>query len=394
MTNASFKIVIRKDRPKKDGQYPICLRVIIGRKPKLIPFPFSCFDKDFDSIKEIVKKSDPLHYQKNLLIQKTINKANKIKFDFAIEEKKLSLNEFEKVFKNDNYGSKSFYEYIEYLIEKRETELSNDTILFYRKQLSKLRKFRPALTFSEVNGDFIYAYKNYMIRTLKNKEITWYKALEFLKRICNRAYKEKKINEHPLRDLEIKRPKGDSKHLTIDELNKLLTLYQSGELQANLQNVLRYFLFACFTGMRYQDMKDLRFTHIKEVDSRLFLDFIQHKTKKQSIIPVFDQVNDLLPEKQFEHQRVFRVKCNQDTNRKLKEIMNIAEIDKRITFHSARHTCSNALYGLNTNIDTRCMILGDTKEVINNHYTETDLNLLWNAMDNYSKVLTCNTLQK
>jgi len=40
------------------------------------------------------------------------------------------------------------------------------------------------------------------------------------------------------------------------------------------------------------------------------------------------------------------------------------------------------------------MILGDTKEVINNHYTETDLNLLWNAMDNYSKVLTCNTIQK
>jgi hypothetical protein len=164
MTNASFKIVIRKDRPKKDGQYPICLRVIIGRKPKLIPFPFSCFDKDFDSVKEIVKKSDPLHYQKNLLIQKTINKANKIKFDFAIEEKNLSLNEFEKVFKNDNYGSKSFYEYIEYLIEKRETELSNDTILFYRKQLSKLRKFRPELTFSEVNGDFIYDYKNYMIQ--------------------------------------------------------------------------------------------------------------------------------------------------------------------------------------------------------------------------------------
>lgn len=387
MTNASFKIVIRKDRPKKDGQFPICLRVIIGRKPKLIPFPFSCFDKDFDSVKEIVKKSDPLHYQKNLLLQKAVTKANIIKYDFANRELILSLTEFEKVFKNENYGSKSFYTYIEELIEKRDNILSNDTILFYRKQLSKLRKFKPELIFNDVNNSFVEDYKKYMIHTLENKEITWQKGLEFLKRICNSAFIEKKINEHPLRNLKIKRPKGDTKHLTIDELNKLQTLYQSGELQANLQNVLRYFLFACFTGMRYQDVKDLRFTHIKEIDTRPFLDFIQHKTKKQSFIPIFDQVKDLIPEKKFEQQRIFGVKCNQDTNRKLKEIMKIAEIDKRITFHSARHTCSNALYGLNTNIDTRSKILGDTKEVINNHYTETDLNLLWNAMDIYSKVL-------
>jgi integrase len=387
MTNASFKIVIRKDRPKKDGQFPICLRVIIGRKPKLIPFPFSCFDKDFDSVKEIVKKSDPLHYQKNLLLQKAVTKANIIKYDFANRERILSLTEFEKVFKNENYGSKSFYTYIEELIEKRDNILSNDTILFYRKQLSKLRKFKPELIFNDVNDCFVEDYKKYMIHTLKNKEITWQKGLEFLKRICNSAFIEKKINEHPLRNLKIKRPKGDTKHLTIDELNKLQTLYQSGDLQANLQNVLRYFLFACFTGMRYQDVKDLRFTHIKKIDTRPFLDFIQHKTKKESIIPVFDQVNELLPEKQFEQQKVFRVKCNQDTNRKLKEIMIIAEIGKRITFHSARHTCSNALYGLNTNIDTRSMILGDTKEVINNHYTEQNLNLSWDAMDKYSKVL-------
>lgn len=394
MTNASFKIILRKDR-QKNGEFPICLRVIINRKSKLYPIlKYSCLEINFNPDKEEVKKTDPQHYYKNNLIQKSLNKANKIKYDYAIEEKILSLAEFDKVFSNDNYGSKSFYDYIEYLIVKRENELSPDTLDHYRKQLSKLRKFRANLTFSDVNDDFISAYRTYMMKNLKNKEITWNKGLEFIKRICNIAYKEKKINENPVRNLEIKRLKGDTLHLSLQELKQLHVAYQTGSLPKGQMNVLRYFLFACYTGMRYRDVYDLRFTNLKTVNEAVYLDFKQHKTNKLSFIPVIDQAKELIPLIHFDQQKVFMVYANQYTNKVLKKIISDAEISKRITFHSARHSCSNALFELGIDSEVRCMIIGDTKEVISKHYTSENLNMKLAALTKYSQAMKDTGLQK
>lgn len=384
MTNPHFKIILRKDFLKKNGQYPVCLRITSGRVPKLFPLGFDVLLADFDQGKFKVKKTDPFHFQKNQLILKAETKARNIAFDYAMNDKNLPLDEFTRAYTNDNYGSVSFYDYIEYLIIKRDNELSWDTIEYYKKQLSKLQKFRSTLTFGEVNEDFIFSYRDYMVKQLKNTEITWNKGLEFVKRVCNQAYKEDKIKANPFKNLPIKRLKGNYGHLTVDELISLDKIYQEQTLPANLQNVLRYFLFACYTGLRYRDILDLRFVEVKTVENITFLNFMQHKTKKATIIPLIDQAKELIPVMEFEHQRVFNVKTDQDTNRKLKEIMIKVEIKKRITFHSTRHTCSNALFTLDVPLDVRCMIIGDTKEVVTAHYTAEDINIKLKALNKYS----------
>ena len=375
MATAHFKIIIRKDRPKKDGQYPVCLRATIDRKSKLFPLSFDCYDKDFDSLKEIIKKSDITHYRKNLLIQKANNKASQIKFDYAIEDKYLTLAEFDRVYNNDNYGSVSFYEYIEYLIRKRETTLAPDTIDFYKKQLSKLRRFRPVLTFGEVTEEFLYSYRDYMINDLANKLITQYKCLEFIKRVFNQAWKEDKIKTNPFKNFPIKRLKGTTEHLTLDELTTLNNLYLGFTLPKSEQNVLSYFLFSCYTGLRYGDVYALKYDSIKTVQNIHLLDIVQHKTSKPIMIPLIKQAAELIPGNGLQYQKVFNVLVNQKTNFHLKEIMKKALISKRITFHSARHTCSNVLYGLGVPLEIRCMIIGDTKEVVIGHYTEENINL-------------------
>ncbi len=387
MNTASFRIMIRSDRPKISGEFALCIRVTIARKFKLFPIGFDVLPKNFDQGKSQVKKTDPFHFQKNQLILKVETKARNIAFDFAMNSKTLTLGEFIKAYTNDNYGSVSFYDYIEYLIVKRDNELSTDTLDMYRKQISKLRRFRPTLTFSEVNDDFISDYRNYMIKKLNNKEITYYKCLEFVKRICNRAYKEKKISENPLRNLEIKRLKGDSNFLTLEELLLLDNTYKAHTLPANLQNVLRYFLFSCYTGIRYGDMYNLRFPMLKQEGNITYLDFIQHKTKKPALIPLIEQAKALIPTKGFDEQKVFNVLVNQATNRHLKTIMEKVGIEKRIIFHTGRHSCSNALYLLGVDINTRCMIIGDTKEVINKHYTKEDMNMKLKALNKFSQAM-------
>lgn len=387
MTTLHFKIVLRKDYLKKSGKYPICLRITSGRIPKLFPLTIDCLDNDFDPVKQVVKRTDPDNFRKNALILKAKTKAGDIAYNYLLNDKNLPLDEFTRAYTNDNYGSVSFYEYIEYLIVKRDSELSPDTLDYYSKQLSKLKRFRPSLTFSEVNETFILDYKEYMIRNLKNTPITWNKGLEFIKRICNQAYKEGKLKDNPFKNLQINRLKGNYGHLTVDELKALDKLYQEKTLAANLQNVLRYFLFACFTAMRYRDVTDLRFVNLKYQADAPYLDFVQHKTKKHTLIPLIDQAKELIPNKEFDQQRIFKVKTNQDTNRKLKEIMDKAKISKRITFHSARHTCSNALFLLDVPLDVRAQIIGDTKEVVSNHYTKEDMSVTLKALDKYSQAM-------
>lgn len=56
----------------------------------------------------------------------------------------------------------------------------------------------------------------------------------------------------------------------------------------------------------------------------------------------------------------------------------------RITIHSARHTCSNALFTLDVPLDVRSMIIGYTKEVVTKHYTKEDIGIKLKALNKYS----------
>ena len=107
-------------------------------------------------------------------------------------------------------------------------------------------------------------------------------------------------------------------------------------------NILRYFLFSCFTGLRYSDIKELKGKHlsVSKLSGReiVILQKRQHKTKEVVKVPLAEPARALLPELIHPEQPVFQVRTGQVTNRRLKEIMRLAGIDKNITFHSARHT--------------------------------------------------------
>jgi integrase len=85
--------------------------------------------------------------------------------------------------------------------------------------------------------------------------------------------------------------------------------------------------------------------------------------------------------------------ANQYTNKVLKKIMSEVKISKRITFHSARHTCSNALFELGIDSEVRCQIIGDTPEVISKHYTSENLNMKLAALTKYSQAMKDTELQ-
>ncbi len=126
-------------------------------------------------------------------------------------------------------------------------------------------------------------------------------------------------------------------------MDALEDLFNKDRLPLGQQNVLRYFLFSCFTGLRYQDINDLRFKDIqisKDQDGNevKIISIIQHKTKEEVRIPIISQAEELIADDGIDQHPVFRVLTNQKTNSHLKCIVKIAELNRDLTFHESRHT--------------------------------------------------------
>lgn len=66
---ASIKILLR-DKPNKEGLYPVVLKIIKDRKPKIITLGISCLKKDWDQANSQFKKSEKNYIQRNRVLLK------------------------------------------------------------------------------------------------------------------------------------------------------------------------------------------------------------------------------------------------------------------------------------------------------------------------------------
>jgi site-specific recombinase XerD len=111
-----------------------------------------------------------------------------------------------------------------------------------------------------------------------------------------------------------------------------------------LTQVRDVFLFCCFTGLAYADVKGLRMSQIsKGVDGELWIFTNRQKTSVRSAIPLLPTAAALVA-KYADHPLCINkdmplpVPSNQKMNEYLKEIAEVCGINKTLTSHIARHT--------------------------------------------------------
>ena len=104
------------------------------------------------------------------------------------------------------------------------------------------------------------------------------------------------------------------------------------------------FVFSCYSGLAYVDVANLTKNNIRlGIDGDLWIITERTKTKSQSNIPLLPKAHELIkkysryPNKKTE-DHIFPIFTNQRMNAYLKEIADLASVDKNLTFHIARHT--------------------------------------------------------
>ena len=388
----TFKIIPDTRRIKKNGEVPFYIRVTINRRSKLwsldtsFPFPdvIKFYEDPLNHVKTFPNKLK--HWDENECRIRLFPNVNKMRLeqvnqklvqvdisartlihDFDHDKKVLYFDVFEKEVLNPGIkiNEKSFYEFCESEIaymaaSKKPTE----TVRTFSTLVSKLKQYKDPLNFDDITLKFVRDYHSYMLNDLKNMQNTCSKMFRFMRNMLNRAILQKIITENVFDRFTIKTEPGHREHLSANELKEMEDLLAKGTGKNYLDNVLKYFLFTCYTGLRYQDLKKLRFKDMYKTtengNEATMIRIIMHKTKEPVAIPLRPKAIALIGEMGFVNQEIFRVSANQVTNRHLKEIVKMAKIEKKITFHCARHTLANHLLDSDWPLELIRDILGHT----------------------------------
>ncbi len=174
--------------------------------------------------------------------------------------------------------------------------------------------------------------------------------------------------------------------LSVDEMGKLInTTYPKQN-----QEVRRAFIFCLYTGIRYCDVKDLRFSNVDF--SNKLLSFNKKKTRHFSSkscvnIPLNDGLLKLIGEP-IENEEgdvidgvIFNLPSQNMCLKSLKHWVKLAGIQKHITWHCARHSFAVNILNNGAIIKTVASLLGHSGLQHTEKYTRAVDELKQKAID-------------
>ncbi|WP_455668251.1 tyrosine-type recombinase/integrase [Phocaeicola sp.] len=175
----------------------------------------------------------------------------------------------------------------------------------------------------------------------------------------NKAVRKDLIPSNPCNKIDPSdKPERRSKkkeYLTLEEIQKLI------DTECADWRVKYSFLFCCFTGLRWIDVSSLRWKNIQKTgDNEYQIELIQQKTKELVCIPLSENAMKWLPEKGINgyENKVFPFGDRSIVYDYLHKWTKAAGINKKIVFHSSRHTYATLLLYYGADLYTVSKLLG------------------------------------
>jgi site-specific recombinase XerD len=236
-------------------------------------------------------------------------------------------------------------DYIQHVANRKkpQTKRSYDTLLLF------MRDFAPNRTFKDVDKKFCLDFIDYLKNTpgkrrAKLSPNTQVCYLRLLKVVFNCAVEDEIILRNPFdtvnKDMMPHKTPTEVAFLTIDEVRRIEAV------ETPYIEVKQAYLFCCYTGLRFSDVKSLTWGQLRQVNNETILFYGQKKTQKQEYLPLAKPALNLLAVKEQgrESDLVFNLTYNRTINLQLKRIAAAAGINgKKVTFHTSRHTAGTLL---------------------------------------------------
>ncbi|WP_018611739.1 site-specific integrase [Segetibacter koreensis] len=258
-------------------------------------------------------------------------------------------------------------------------DFSAATLQRYRTSLDHTRNYiqwkykLPDLDINKLNYEFINDYAFWLKSKRNCNHNSTMKYLANFKKIVLLCIKNGWLQKDPFIGFKLTKKEVERPFLTAAELQEIAAK-QFKTLRLGL--VRDIFLFSCYTGLAYADVKKLKRTEIAAgVDGEQWIFTKRQKTKTSSRIPLLPTSLQLLirykDHPECVNGRLMPILSNQKMNAYLKEIADTCGIDKNLTFHIARHTFATTVTLSNgVPIETVSKMLGHTNLRTTQHYAK------------------------
>ncbi|MDH5412531.1 MAG: site-specific integrase [Flavobacteriaceae bacterium] len=375
---------IKKSKADKLGKANIYLRITIAGKRAEVSMnrkvTVNKWSSEFGKVKGSSTEARELnHYMESirsrmyktyqdLILKDEIITANKVRNSYLGKENKPIL--LLKIFQDHN-------DKVERLIGKDFTAGTAERYRTAKNHIEdyiKLEYNADDIPVKDVNHKFITGLEYYLKTERNCSHNTAIKYITNFKKIIRIAYANDWISKDPFFNWKARLKIIDREFLTKEEIQIMI---EKELFTKRLDQVKDIFIFCCFTGLAYADVKKLSNADIVlGIDGERWIKTKRSKTDTRSNIPILPTAQVILDKyveysKNLNTNKLLPVLSNQKMNAYLKEIADLCGIDKNLTFHLARHTFATTVTLSNgVPIESVSKMLGHKSLKTTQHYAK------------------------
>jgi len=383
-TSFSLLAYPRGNDINKSGEVPLYMRITVNGKRSEFSLKEHIILENWDSRSGILKGSGGKAKNVNRYITEVKGRLYQIQKEIYSEGKSLTSLKIKDTFLGKVSKQKMLLEIFQNHNDQINQLIGKDfaagTAERYRTAkkhiegyLWKEFKLRD-IAVNEVNHQFITRLEYYLKTERNCSHNTAIKYITNFKKIIRIALANNWIQDDPFVNWKAKLKIVDREFLTEGEIQKLI---EKKFTTVRLDLVKDIFLFSCFTGLAYSDVKKLNSSNIViGIDGNKWIKFNRSKTNIRSNIPLLPTAMEIINKYSFSapitnDEVLLPILTNQKMNAYLKEIADLCEIDKNLTFHLARHTFATTVTLLNgVPIESVSKMLGHRNLKTTQHYAK------------------------
>ena len=360
MEKISYNLVFnRKKRLNKRGMALVQVEAYLNRKKMYFSTKIYLKPEQWDAKRKMVK-NHPNANVLNRMLYENIAAIEQTELGLWQQGKSISLDLLKNSIEKPLSNGRSFLTFFKEEIAN--SSLKESTRQNHLSTLELLQEFKKEVLFTDLTFEFVSSFDNYL--QSKGYHLnTIAKHMKHLKRYINVAINKEymDIQKYAFRKYKIKSIEGSHTHLAPEELHKFENLQLTGRY-TRLQKTKDAFLFCCYAGLRYSDFTNLTSANIVEFHQETWIIYKSVKTGMEVRLPLYllfeGKGIQILQRYKDDFNSFFKLKDNSNINKELNILAGLAKIDKRVSFHTARHTNATLLLYNGANITTVQKLLG------------------------------------
>ena len=224
----------------------------------------------------------------------------------------------------------------------------------------------------DIDHSFIQKYESYLRIDRGCNNNSTVKYLQNFRKIIKLALDNEWIKEDPMRKLKLRFEEVDKPFLNDTELKAIMDKNFDIPRIAQVRDV---FVFCCFTGLAFIDVKSLTARDIEAgKDSDLWIKKQRHKSRQWAHVLLLPPAKQILEKYKLnagcqKKGVLLPVLSNQKMNAYLKEVADLCGINKNLTTHCARHTFATTVtLANNVSMESVSKMLGHSSLAMTKRY--------------------------